>query len=256
MSDQPARTHDCILVAEDLEANRELVRIYLQAGGYRAAFVASGTAAVEAVRSKIYDLVLMDVQMPQMDGIAATKAIRSLDGSARNIPIVAMTANVLPEQIRRIEAAGMNGHIAKPMELDDLLSEIRRLVGPAKVPDFRDKEAPSERRPLALFNFKELREISGDELVAVWLTRLLHDLQITFFDQEPNVFDRSKLAGRAHAIVSEAGILGFSDLEEACVSGGNVLPAFGKAELAARAARLAISGGAAQGERHHGDEPY
>jgi CheY-like chemotaxis protein len=247
MSDSPAPTYDCILVAEDLEANRELVRIYLQAGGYRAAFVANGAAAVKAVRSKIYDLVLMDVQMPQMDGIAATKAIRSLRGSVRNIPIIAMTANVLPEQIRRIEAAGMNGHVAKPMELDDLLSEIRRLVGPAKVPDYWQKGAPSERGPLVVRDFKEFRAISGKEIVAAWLTRLLAELQITFFDQELNMFDRPKLARRAHAIVSQAGILGFSDLsrrcstlEEACANGWNVLLAFGKAELAARAARLAI----------------
>ena len=140
-------TRNCILVAEDLEANQELVRIYLRAGGYRAAFVANGAEAVKAVRSKIYDLVLMDVQMPQMDGIAAAKAIRKLDGSVRNIPIIAMTANVLPKQIRCIEAAGMNGYVAKPTELDDLLTEIGRLVvQPSKV--LAHLRAPAEREPL------------------------------------------------------------------------------------------------------------
>src|ERR1700680_457729 len=120
MSDRPALARSCILVADDLEANRELVRIYLRVGGYRAVFVANGAEAVKAVQSRIYDLVLMDVQMPEMDGIAAAKAIRKLDDSVRNVPIIAMTANVLPEQVRRIGAAGMNGHVAKPMELDDL----------------------------------------------------------------------------------------------------------------------------------------
>ena len=124
MSDRAILESKRILVAEDLEANQELVRIYLRAGGYRAAFVANGAEAVKEVQSKTYDLVLMDVQMPQMDGIAAAKAIRKLDRSVRNIPIIAMTANVLPKQIRCIEAAGMNGYVAKPTELDDLLTEI------------------------------------------------------------------------------------------------------------------------------------
>jgi CheY-like chemotaxis protein len=258
MSDWPVQTHNCILVAEDLEANQELARIYLHVGGYQAEFVANGAAAVKAVQSKIYDLVLMDVQMPQMDGIAATKAMRSLDGSIRNVPIVAMTANVLPEQIRRIEAAGMNGHVAKPMELDEFLREIRRLVGPAKVLDNWVEGAPAERGALVVKDFREFRAISGNEIVTAWLTRLLKELQVTFFDRKPNMYDRSKLAHRVHAIVSQAGILGFSDLsrlcsalEEACANGGNVLPAFEKAALAASAARLAIGSLGDQAIMHH-----
>jgi CheY-like chemotaxis protein len=245
MSDRPALARKGILVAEDLEVNQELVRIYLQVGGYQAAFVANGAEAVKEVQSKTYDLVLMDVQMPQMDGIAAAKAIRKLDRSVRNIPIIAMTANVLPKQIRCIEAAGMNGYVAKPTELDDLLTEISRLVPPPKVLDHLI--APAEHAPLVAKDFREFRAISGKEVVTAWLTRLLEELRRTFVDQEPDVFDRSQLACHAHAIVSQAGILGFSDLarlcsalEEACANGGDVLSAFGKAQLAARAARDAI----------------
>jgi CheY-like chemotaxis protein len=245
MPDRPALARNSILVAEDMEANQELVRIYLRVGGYQAAFVANGVEAVQAVKFKIYDLVLMDIQMPQMDGIAAARVIRKLDGPVRNIPIVAMTANVLPKHIRSIEAAGMNGHVAKPTELDDLLTEIGRLVRPPKVID--RLIAPAERAPLAANDFREFRAISGKEVVAAWLSRLSEELRNTFLDQKPDMIDRSQLARRAHAIVSQAGILGFSDLarlcgtlEEACANGGDILSPFRKAELAARVARDAI----------------
>jgi CheY-like chemotaxis protein len=245
MSDRPALAHDRILVAEDLEANQELVRIYLRVGGYRSTFVANGAEAVKAVQSKIYDLVLMDVQMPQMDGITATKAIRKLAGSVQNIPIIAMTANVMPKQIRCIEAAGMNGYVAKPTELDDLLTEIGRLVWPPK--DIDHSIAPTEGAPLVAKILTEFRAISGKEIVSAWLGRLSKELRSTFLDQEPNRIDRSQLARRAHAIVSQAGILGFADLarlcgtlEEACANGGDMLSSFRRAELAARAACDAI----------------
>src|SRR6201999_220012 len=110
----------------DLEQNQELVRAYLTLLGRDADFVGDGEQAVAAVQTRAYSLVLMDVRMPRMDGIAATQAIRALQGPARNIPIIAMTANVWPEQIRAIEAAGMNGHVAKPVELDAFRRALAR----------------------------------------------------------------------------------------------------------------------------------
>jgi CheY-like chemotaxis protein len=247
MSGRRELEHHRILVAEDLEANQELARIYLRAGGYPADFVVNGEEALAAVRSKTYDLVLMDVQMPHMDGIAAAKAIRKLDCPACNIPIVAMTANMLPEQIRCIEAAGMNGHVVKPMEIDDLLSEVARLIGPPKGLHHFAEKTPAEHAPFVVRNFEDFRATIGTEKVSTWLTRLLEELRSTFFDQESKTLDRTQLARRAHAIVSQAGILGFSDLarlcstlEQACATGGDVSSPFGKAELAARAVHDAV----------------
>jgi HPt (histidine-containing phosphotransfer) domain-containing protein len=107
--------------------------------------------------------------------------------------------------------------------------------------------APVERAPLATKDFREFRAISGKEVVTAWLARLSEELRNTFFDREPDMIDRSQLAHRAHAIVSQAGILGFSDLarlcgtlEEACTNGGDVSSPFRKAELAARRARDSI----------------
>ena len=79
---------------------------------------------LEAARTGAYDLVLMDVHMPRMDGLAATRAIRSLTGPAALTPIVALTANVLPDQIAFYRASGMDDHLGKPIDARDLMSKI------------------------------------------------------------------------------------------------------------------------------------
>ena len=78
-----------------------------------------------------YDVVLMDVQMPVMDGVAATRAIRSSDHESRSVPIVAMTANVLPQQIMALKEAGMDDHVGKPFRRADLEAAITRWARPA-----------------------------------------------------------------------------------------------------------------------------
>ncbi len=94
--------------------------------------MADGVAAVAAVQQRSYDLVLMDVQMPVMDGIAATRRIRALGGAAGRLPILAMTANVLPQQVAELRAAGLDDHIGKPFRVDALLAAIDRWAGPAR----------------------------------------------------------------------------------------------------------------------------
>ncbi len=86
--------------------NRELAEAVLSSAGHSVQTAADGEAAVEAVRTGQFDLVLMDVQMPGMDGMTATRAIRALDSPAAATPVIALTANVLPEQIEAYSAAG------------------------------------------------------------------------------------------------------------------------------------------------------
>ena len=83
--------------------------------------VCNGAEAVEAARTGAYDLILMDVHMPVMDGLDATRAIRAMGGTAGRTPIVALTANVQPEQVVRCREAGMDGHVGKPIQLGELL---------------------------------------------------------------------------------------------------------------------------------------
>jgi light-regulated signal transduction histidine kinase (bacteriophytochrome) len=124
-----------ILVAEDNDIIRKLISKLLARRGYQADLVCDGRQAVEAVQRKSYHLVLMDMMMPEMDGIAATRAIRNLDGPARTIPIVALTANALAGQSEVCFAAGMNGFLTKPIQPDELYEAVRcwGLAGVAKV---------------------------------------------------------------------------------------------------------------------------
>ena len=121
-----------ILVAEDHRVNQMVIGKFLEKSGHRTTIVADGLQAVEAAATGQYDLVLMDIQMPELDGEEATRRIRAFEGPVASIPIIALTADVLPEQRARFAAAGMNGHIAKPIDpqamfetIDKVLSETR-----------------------------------------------------------------------------------------------------------------------------------
>lgn len=128
--DQPIR----LLLVEDNEVNRQLVETLLEPFSIDIDVAVNGLDAIEAVRGGRYDVVLMDVQMPVMDGLTATRAIRGLeDPSARDVPIVAMTANVLPEQIARCRDAGMDDHIGKPLSPTRLIEALNVWTSEAEV---------------------------------------------------------------------------------------------------------------------------
>ncbi len=117
-----------VLLADDAMANRELVRAMLAPWGAELVMVEDGARAVEAVQTGRYDLILMDVHMPVMDGLEATRTIRGLGGAAGRMPIVALTANVQPDQVAACSAAGMDGHVAKPLVLADMVGELARVL--------------------------------------------------------------------------------------------------------------------------------
>jgi CheY-like chemotaxis protein len=122
-----ARNHRLLLVDDDRVIQR-LVTYILQREGYRVDVAGSGRAALEALLKSPYDLVLMDIQMQDMDGVE-TAQIRALAGAAGRAPVIALTANERPEQVAACLAAGMNDHVAKPIEAADLLAAIRRQTG-------------------------------------------------------------------------------------------------------------------------------
>jgi CheY-like chemotaxis protein len=109
------------LVAEDNSVNQLLVLAQLKSLGYSANAVANGREAVEAVSTVPYDLVLMDCQMPEMDGFTATQAIRKLEQSTgRHITIIALTANAMKEDQERCLQSGMDDYMSKPLRKDTL----------------------------------------------------------------------------------------------------------------------------------------
>ena len=135
--DEEAGRAPCVLVVDDHPVNREVARIMLEAFGCDVVEVCDGQQALDAVSEQPFDLVLMDVRMPHMDGLEATRRIRALPDTGGAVSIVAMTADAMPEDVSRCLAAGMNAHMAKPINQAGLLLMVNRAVSgdlpPARV---------------------------------------------------------------------------------------------------------------------------
>jgi len=118
-----------ILLTEDNVINQDFVGTLLRRAGHTVDVVGDGKAAVAAVQARDYDVVLMDVHMPGMDGIEATRAIRTLPGPAARVPVVALTANAIKGDRERYLSAGMDDYVAKPIAMDDLSDAIGHATG-------------------------------------------------------------------------------------------------------------------------------
>jgi len=115
-----------ILVVEDNPINQKVARKILEKMGHTVSCAENGKIAVDMISHNCYDLIFMDLRMPVMDGLEATRKIRTLN-NASGIPVIAMTANALEEDKNRCLAAGMNGFIAKPIKKDDLEQTIKNI---------------------------------------------------------------------------------------------------------------------------------
>jgi two-component system CheB/CheR fusion protein len=120
-----------VLLAEDDPINTVMTMDMLESLGYRATIVENGAEAIKALAQEDFDCLIMDIQMPKMDGMAATQAIRTAPalGDKARIPIIALTAHALPGDRERFLAAGMDDYLAKPVEYDDLAGVLARAMG-------------------------------------------------------------------------------------------------------------------------------
>ena len=144
-----------ILVAEDNPVNRRVVESVLEERGHRPVLVGNGREAVAALEREAFDVVLMDIQMPEMDGFEATAAIRAREASSGgHVPILAMTAHALQGDRERCLAAGMDGYLAKPIDFDELIELV-------------ESSAPERRRPGGL-----VAGLAGNDSLVRELTNL------------------------------------------------------------------------------------
>ena len=221
-----------ILLAEDLEINQEIAIATLAMHGHMVDVAVNGVEAVQALMNAQYDLVLMDMQMPVMDGLKATEQIRLLPEPASLVPIIAMTANVLPHQIERIKLAGANDHIGKPFDKADLFRKIARWTRSGAVAaaatgadtvDDRPGGPPSGDGDAADRAFKrdifdDVMETLGGEKTELYiktLRDLIESVEINRLEQDEH---RDDLRRNAHKIVSTAGMLGFLQLSDAAIA--------------------------------------
>lgn len=121
-----------ILLAEDNVINQKVALIHLRKLGYPADMASTGREAVAAAAAYDYDLILMDCEMPDMDGFEATREIRRREEGGRRTPILAMTASIQSSDRRKCIEAGMDGDVAKPIRPEELRDVLARWLGPAE----------------------------------------------------------------------------------------------------------------------------
>ncbi len=162
-----------VLLAEDNRINQEVARALLVRAGLQVDIVDNGRAALERVRAQRYDLVLMDMQMPEMDGVEATRAIRSLPQGA-DLPVIAMTANAFESDREACLAAGMNAHIAKPVHPAALYRSLHEWL-PEASPPLADAEPDAAAGALAQTLITRLRDLLTEDDVRC--RQLLNDYE-------------------------------------------------------------------------------
>jgi signal transduction histidine kinase/DNA-binding response OmpR family regulator len=212
------RTH--VLLVEDIIANQIVTATLLRRAGHLVDIASSGPDAISAVANRPYDLILMDVFMPGMSGLDATRQIRAQGGPAATVPIVALTANVRPEDQATCIAAGMNGMLAKPVTLRELLDAIAQYVWPHR-PDRLPTEnsaAPATPAPppvLSVARLDELRKTLPADKLANLVEECLVDLseRLTGLQESIRQQDASHVVAHAHAMAGMAAEYGMATLE-------------------------------------------
>jgi len=203
-----------ILLAEDHEINRRLAILMLEKLGHHVDFVGTGLEALETVQRVPYDVVLMDCQMPVMDGYAATRAIRTAEAEhrvagGRRLRIIAMTANAMRGDREKCLAAGMDDYISKPIKSEVLARALASVTG-AQPP-----VTPAPRTGIEA-GLQMLHDEFGRESAAELIDAFLHDtpLRIADLHRLATGADHGTLARTAHSLAGSSGIFGLQSLRD------------------------------------------
>lgn len=202
-----------VLLAEDMPMNQELMVTLLRRAGHEVTVVGDGEAAVAAARQGAFDLILMDVQLPRMDGLQATRTIRALEGDLGKVPIVAMTARALSRDVEKCLAAGMNDHLSKPVDAAALLAIIDHW---SRTREPQEEVAAQEPATgAAVYDealLKDLERHLGREKVVHMVAMARDDMPVRLERMRQNLTDFDFVEREAHELVSVAGNLGFMEL--------------------------------------------
>jgi signal transduction histidine kinase/CheY-like chemotaxis protein/HPt (histidine-containing phosphotransfer) domain-containing protein len=206
----PAQRRLRVLVAEDNEINQLVARRILEKLGHKVTVVGNGQEALSAVQSGQFDLVAMDVQMPEMDGLAATAAIRNLPEQARaQIPIVAMTAHAMKGDRERCLRAGMDGYVSKPIRAGELAKAISQVTSPGKTEKAAASIAKKTNNAIDLAAL--LEGLDGDRRLLRKLARLFladYPRHLAQIKQALRRGDTEALAKTAHTLKGAVGNFG------------------------------------------------
>jgi CheY-like chemotaxis protein len=213
-----------VLLAEDNEVNQKVAALLLQKLGYSVDVVANGQEAVAALRRREYAAVLMDGQMPVLDGYQATRAVRAMEDGARHTPVIALTASVMPDDRERCLAAGMDDFIAKPVTPERLESVLRRWAPVPLMPAAPEPPTPppaeqgaSPPGPVDWDVLGELRAFMPPESVNDVLAEFVRDVRVALIDFEGARVRRElsswrRLAHRIRGSCATLGARGMVDL--------------------------------------------
>jgi CheY-like chemotaxis protein/HPt (histidine-containing phosphotransfer) domain-containing protein len=200
-----------VLLAEDNKINQQYATVILNKAGYHVTIAGNGRQAVEAVRQGDFDLVLMDIQMPELDGVEATRQIRALPAPKNAVPIFAMTAHAMRGAAEEYIAAGMNDYVSKPFQPAILLAKLDRLAeGHQPEPD---KACRRQRPVLPVLDTSNLQELSAAlpwENLSGLISLFLVDAenQLTEIAKLQTTGDIAGIGRQAHMLVSAAGNMG------------------------------------------------
>lgn len=221
-------THRLLLV-EDSHLNQAVVTTILDNAGYHTDLADNGREALKAVRSQHYDLILMDLDMPEMNGFEATEAVRRLKTPIASVPIIAVTANISAQARERAQRVGMNDYLTKPIDAALLLATIKHWltspIGNKKIP-----VSPAKSQRLDTSTLKQL-EMDTDPVALQRIIGLFIDetrARLVRIADASRMRDWQRLQYEAHALKSAAAALGVNQLQQharqldaACQQGDN-----------------------------------
>ena len=207
-----------ILLVEDVEANRQVAVAILSKAGYQVETAEDGLQGVAAVKERAFGLILMDIAMPRMDGMEATRTIRTLPGPRSLTPIVAMTASAFAEDRQRCLDAGMNDYLTKPIVRAKLMQAVQRWLLPGSTAEPDAPPAHTAPRTAALLDetvLSDLAEAVSNEILPQLITTFVAEVQrrLTGIESAVAASDTGRAGEDAHAMKGSAGTLGATRLE-------------------------------------------